>query len=319
MIGLVALGRLPGGVEQVIAIGRGEGRFDVSLSFDPTVRLTLWGLIVGAGFMHLVQMATDQVSVQRYLAARSLATAQRGLWIKLGLTLPVTLVFYATGVVLHAYYHVQGDPLAAGRIARADQILPYFVVHELPSGFPGLFIAAIFAASMSTISAGINSLTSASLFDFYRRLWHRPNLSESHQLRLARRLTVLYGGIVVALAFLVARLGTLLEASVRVFGLIGGPLIGLFLIGMLSRRSTARGATIGWAAGFALTLYVGLGTRISFLWYAMIGCLGTMIVTAIASRFDAPPRPEQVADLVWSRPSRRTPSAALQSPSSHET
>ena len=74
--------------------------------------------------MHLVQMATDQVSVQRYLTATSLKEAQRGLWLKLWLVLPVTAVFYGTGVVLYAFYQVHGDPLAAGRISRPTRSSP---------------------------------------------------------------------------------------------------------------------------------------------------------------------------------------------------
>src|SRR6185312_4725296 len=141
------------------------------------------------------------------------------------------------------------DPLATGRISRPDQILPYFVVTELPRGFPGLFIAAIYAASMSTISAGINSLTSASLIDFYQRLWKNPDLSEHSKLRLARRLTLTYGALVIVLAFFVKHLGTLLEASNSVISLVGGPLLGLFLLGILVPRATARGALAGWVLG----------------------------------------------------------------------
>ncbi len=277
-IALIAISRVPGGLGQVIELGQAGGRLDLSLSFDPTVRLTLWGLLIGAAFMHLVQMATDQVSVQRYLSARSMAVARRGLWLKLFMTLPVTAVFYGTGLVLYAYYQVHGDPMAAGHISKPDQILPYFVVHELPRGLPGLFIAAIYAASMSTISSGINSLTSASLVDFYQRLWPRPDLNERTQLSLARRLTLAYGAIVILLAFLVERLGTLLEATNKVISLIGGPLIGLFLLGILFRRTTARAATIGWAAGLVATIWVCFGTEISFLWHAMIGCITTVAV-----------------------------------------
>jgi sodium-coupled monocarboxylate transporter 8/12 len=299
-IAIIATSRVPGGLSRVIELGHEGGRFDLSLSPDPTVRLTLWGLIIGAAFMHLVQMATDQVSVQRYLSATSLRVARRGLWLKLALTLPVTAVFYGTGLVLYAYYHVHGDPLAAGKITKADQILPFFVVTELPHGFPGLFIAAIYAASMSTISAGINSLTSASLVDFYQRLWRRPDLSESNQLRIARWLTFTYGALVIALAFLVHRLGTLLEATNKVIGLVGGPLIGLFLLGILTRRATSRGALIGWLAGLLMTIYVCFGTKISFLWYAMTGCLTTMGVGLLVSMLEAAPDAKRLAGLTWS-------------------
>ena len=233
VIAITAMGRVPGGLGRVVELAGDGGRLELSLSLDPTVRVTLWGLLIGSVFMHLVQMATDQVSVQRYLTARSLKEAQRGLWLKLWLVLPVTAVFYGTGVILYAFYRVHGDPLAAGLIRKPDQILPYFAVSELPPGLPGLFIAAIYAASMSTVSAGLNSLTSASLVDFYQRLWRQADLSERAQLRLARILTLGYGALVIVLAFLVQHLGTLLEASNSVIGLVGGPLLGLFFLGML--------------------------------------------------------------------------------------
>lgn len=304
---LIALSKVPGGMAQVIELGKQGGRLNLSFSPDPTVRLTLWGLLIGAAFMHLVQMATDQVSVQRYLSAKSMKVAQRGLWMKLAMTLPVTSVFYGTGLVLYAFYQVQGDPLVAGKIQKADQILPYFVINELPHGIPGLFIAAIYAASMSTISAGINSLTSASLVDFYQRLWKRPDLSEKNQLNIARWLTFIYGTLVIALAFLVQRLGTLLEATNKVIGLIGGPLVGLFLLGILFPRATARGALVGWFGGLAMTIWVCFGTDISFLWYAMSGCIVTIVIGLVVSLFEPAPDPKKQAGLVWSN---RTPPAA---------
>ena len=305
-IAIIAITRVPGGLAKVIELGHQGGRLDLSFSPDPTVRLTLWGLIIGGAFLSLVQMATDQVSVQRYLSASSMKVAQRGLWLKLLLTLPVTAIFYGTGLVLYAFYQVHGDPLAAGKIAKADQILPYFVVTELPHGFPGLFIAAIYAASMSTISAGINSLTSASLVDFYQRLWKRPDLSEKNQLNIARWLTFAYGTLVILLAFLVHRLGTLLEATNKVIGLIGGPLVGLFLLGILTRRATSRGAFIGWIGGLVVTIWVCFFTNISFLWYAMTGCLATMGVGLLVSLFEPPPDRKHLEGLTWS--DRKPPS-----------
>jgi sodium-coupled monocarboxylate transporter 8/12 len=294
-----ALARVPGGMRQVVELAGAGGKLDLSLSLDPTVRLTLWGLVIGAAFMNLVQMATDQVSVQRYLTAKSLKEAQRGLWIKLGMVLPVTAVFYGTGLILYAFYQVEGDPLAGGQIHKADQILPYFVVTELPAGFSGLLIAAIYAASMSTISAGINSLTSASLIDFYQRLWPRPDLTEGFQLRLARRLTLAYGILVILFAFLVQHLGPLIESSNSVIGLVGGPLLGLFFLGTLVRRATARGALVGWIAGVVVLLPVWLATRVSFLWYTLIGCATTMLVAYLASLFEPAPDPQRLQGLVW--------------------
>lgn len=299
---ITAVARVPDGLSGVIATARAGGRLDLSLSLDPTVRVTLWGLLLGAPFMHLVQMATDQVSVQRYLTARNLKEARQGLWLKLWMILPVTAVFYGVGVVLYAFYKTHGDPLASGMIRRADQILPYFVVTELPSGFPGLFIAAIYAASMSTVSAGLNSLTSATLIDFVQRLGRNPERTEAGQLRLARRLTLFYGVVVVVLAFLVPYLGSLLEASNKVIGLIGGPLLGLFLLGIMTSRATARGALAGWIVGLAVLVPVCFATQTSFLWYALIGCLTTMAAGLCFSLFEPAPELDKTSGLTWFHP-----------------
>ncbi|HEU5118197.1 MAG TPA: sodium/solute symporter, partial [Isosphaeraceae bacterium] len=301
VIALTALARVPGGLGRVVELADEGGKLELSLSLDPTVRVTLWGLLIGSIFMHLVQMATDQVSVQRYLTAKSLKEAQRGLWLKLWLVLPVTAVFYGTGVILYAFYQVHGDPLSQGLIRKPDQILPYFAVSELPAGFPGLFIAAIYAASMSTVSAGLNSLTSASLIDFYQRLWRNPNTTERFQMRLARGLTLGYGALVIALAFLVQHLGTLLEASNSVIGLVGGPLLGLFFLGMLTRRTTARGALLGWISGLTVLVPICFATQTSFLWYALIGCATTMTVGWLVSLLEPPPTPDQIEGLTWTR------------------
>lgn len=307
VIALTALSRVPGGMGRVVELASQGGKLNLSLSLDPTVRVTLWGLLIGSVFMHLVQMATDQVSVQRYLTAKNLKEAQQGLWLKLWLVLPVTAVFYGTGVILYAFYQVHGDPLSAGLIRKPDQILPYFAVSQLPSGFSGLFIAAIYAASMSTVSAGLNSLTSASLIDFYQRLWPHPNLSDRFQMRLARAFTFGYGALVILLAFLVQHLGTLLEASNSVIGLVGGPLLGLFFLGLLTRRATARGALIGWLSGLALLIPVCFASNVSFLWFAMIGCLATMAVGWVVSLFEPAPTPDHLLGLTWPQRPRDVP------------
>jgi len=285
----IAVGHVPGGWAGVYDLGRAAHKFDLSLSFDPNVRVTLWGLLLGGAAINLVQMATDQVSVQRYLTAPTLAVAQRSLWLKLWLLVPVFVVFYATGIVLWAFYQVHGDPLAAGRITKADQILPYFVIQELPMGLPGLLTAAIYAASMSTTSAGINALTTATLVDFHQRFWRRSANAEEIRLGLARWLTLGYGVLVIALAFVVDKLGPLLEASNKAIGLVGGPLLGLFFLGTVVKRAHSFGAVAGWLAGVAVLIPVCFKTQTSFLWYGVVGCGVTVSVGVLVSLFLSPP------------------------------
>ncbi len=312
IVGLAA-SMIPGGLAGVWDTAVADGRFNVSFSFDPRERVTFWGLIIGGAFLSLVQMATDQVSVQRYLTAGSLRDARRSLWIKLWMVLPVLFLFYGTGLVLYAFYKQHGDPIAAGFIDKdkVDQILPFFVVTQLPDGLPGLLIAAIFAASMSTTSAGINSLTSATLCDFYQTLSSPDKLTERSLLRLARWYTLLFGVLVTALAFAVASMkGNLVQSVNAIIGLIGGPMLGLFFLGMFTKRANTKGALIGCLAGFVAVLglylqelYVsslppeaagGQKPWVSFLWYTMIGTFITMGVGWLtSSRSASPSAPHQ--------------------------
>jgi SSS family transporter len=287
LIVLVAAGKIDGGLAGVWDIAKEGGRLNLNFSLDPTARMTVWAALIGGTFLNLVQMATDQVSVQRYLTAGSLRDAQRALWIKLWMFVPVFLVFLSTGFVLYAFYQQNGDPLAQGLIKNADQILPYFVINELPSGLPGLLVAAIFAASMSTISAGVNSLTSATLCDFYQTL-EKDKVPEAVQVRRARWWTLIYGVLVTLLAFVISLFRTNLVESINVImGVIGGPMVGLFLLGMFTKKADQRGAIIGTVVGLASSLFFYF--YVSFLWITMFSALVTMFVGHFTSSRSAKP------------------------------
>jgi sodium-coupled monocarboxylate transporter 8/12 len=296
VIALVAASKIPGGFGGVWETALADGRMDLSLSFAFSERVNLGSVLLAAAFLHLVQMATDQVSVQRYLTAGSLAEAKRSLWIKLWFILPVIVLFYGTGLVLYAFYKIHGDPLVAGLIQKEDQILPYFVVTQLPGGLPGLLIAAIYAASMSTISAGLNSLSSATVVDFKQRLSKSSGGTDAAQVVNARWITVAYGLLVMLLAFAVSKMpGNLVESVNTVIAIVGGPLLGLFFLGMFTKRADTRGALTGCLAGFLalVSLYfyqIGLFTPekpaqlVSFIWFSLFGALLTVGVGLIVSR-----------------------------------
>ncbi len=296
LILVIAAGKIPGGFAGIWETVTAEHRLDISLSIDPRERITLWSALIGGTFLNLVQMATDQVAVQRYLTAGSLREAQRSLWIKLWLFLPVFAIFYGTGLVLYAFYHHHGDPIALNQIHKADQILPFFVVSQLPAGWPGLLTAAIFAASMSTVSAGVNSLTSATMSDFYQTLSSNPTSDETVIIRRSRWWTLFYGTLVTALAFGIAAMGTNLVESVNsIIGLVGGPMLGLFMLGIFVPAANTRGALTGCLAGFIACLFFFLyktppapgappAPVVSFLWIAMIGTLVTLAIGRLASR-----------------------------------
>lgn len=303
---IVALGKIPGGLGEVIEVAKTYGQPMPAASLDPLTVSTWASIILGGAVLNLVQMATDQVAVQRYMTARDVKTAQRGLWYKLIVTIPVLGLFYGTGSVLRAFYNHNPDPLATQAISNADQILPWFVVHELPTGMAGVLIAAIFAASMSTISAGLNSLASATMIDFHQRLSKDPLPPYEKQIFQARMWTLFYGVLVIALAFIVSGLGSLVEATNTVIGLVGGPILGMFLCGIFIRRVSSKGILIGTIFGFATSLIVALWRggpndtlKVSFLWYTAVGA-GTTILIAWLLSFFLPGKPAaELEGLTW--------------------
>lgn len=283
---LVAVHKTPGGFAVSWEIAQEGGRTQFfNWSFSLTERLTIWGALIGGAATNLVQMVTDQISVQRYLTATSLKASQRALWFKLALTAPLLCIFFLTGTVLYSFY--QTHPEAAASLTSPDRVLPHFVSHQLASPLPGLLVAAILAATMGTVSAGINSLTTATLMDFFyaKRKETGDTNEDQDRVRIARLWTIGYGVFAAGIALVISRLGTFVEASVKIAGLVGGPLLGIFFLGVLSRRVNAQGALIGAVFGFAAVLVTGFFSPVSFMWYALIGALTTFGVGELTSLF----------------------------------
>lgn len=290
----VAIRETPGGLAAAwqIAEVHGRTRF-IDFSFSPDVRMTFWGALIGGVALNLVQLVTDQVSVQRYLTATNLKESQRALWFKLALTLPLISIFYLTGLVLFSFY--QTHPELAATLTSADRLLPNFVGSQIPSPIPGLLVAAILSATMSVVSSGINSLTTATLIDFlYAKKKESVSAGENHtQVHTARGWTIFYGVVVTLLGLVVSKLGTLIEATAKIGGFFGGPLLGIFFLGVLSKRANSHGTLIGAIAGFIAVIFVGFFTHVSFMWYALIGCVLTYVVGEFASLFFPPPDERQ--------------------------
>jgi sodium-coupled monocarboxylate transporter 8/12 len=322
-----AVAEVPGGLSAAWQNASAAGRTRMlNMSLDPTVRVTFWGALIGGTCHNLVQMVTDQISVQRYLTAKSLEECQRALWLKLGLTLPLVTLFYLTGTVLFGYYraHPEREPVLdrAGRVvARAEgkpsevvapldgahqnRVLPFFVVRQLPSPLPGVLIAAVFGATIAAVSAGINALATAALMDFTGRG------SETTRFMWARVLTLLFGFLATILALEIRRLGTLVEASVKIFGVFGGPLLGIFFLGVFLRRANGSGALIGGFLGALTGLLVAFSDRLfgrglSMMWIPVASTAVTFGVGGLASLGFAPPGPDTSA-LVYRRRGQHAP------------
>jgi sodium-coupled monocarboxylate transporter 8/12 len=321
LIIVFAAANTPGGLANALTLAAADGKTRMlRWDFDPSVRLTVWVGLLGGVCNNLVQMVTDQISVQRYLTASSLKDAQKALWFKLWVTLPLVFLFYITGTVLYGFYRAQPDRFPAYSASKLvpelpqhpdemehrfanDQLLPQFVVSNLPTPLPGLLIAALFGATMAVVSAGVNSLATAALMDF-RSTPLPPDTKAPRHLRMARRLTLGFGVLATGLAMVIGKIGTLIKITGTIMGLFGGPLLGMFLLGVLSRRANAPGALLGAAAGAiagaAVAISAQLGYEISFLWTGFVSTLVTYVVGRFYSQFFPAPNAQQLA-LVYRR------------------
>src|ERR1700720_608140 len=279
----VLLHRIPGGWSEVVQVAAAAGHklqvFD--FSWNLATKYTFWSGLIGGAFLTMATHGTDQIIVQRLLAARSERDSRRALLTSGVIVLIQFSVFLLIGVLLFVF--AQHAPLLAPG-ERTDRILPLFLVREMPPGLAGLLLASIIAVAMSNASGSLNSLAASSVLDFSRL---RGKSADSVRfLNLSRRLTLAWG--IVLMAFGLMKWGPLLEAGLTIASLPFGSLLGLFLLGTLDRGANARGALIGMFAGLAAILCVFRFTTVAFTWYVMIGASVTFAVGSIISRITAP-------------------------------
>ena len=238
---------------------------------------TLWAGIIGGAFLTTASHGTDQLIVQRLLAARNqkqsvLALLSSGIAILFQFAL-----FLVVGVMLYAYYQV---PSAV--FGKADRIYPTFIVSKMPHGISGLLIAAILAAAMSNLSAALNSLSSSSMFDFYFRF--RPDTDENKRLRVSRLATVMWSVVLFGLAIVALHwVGRVVEVGLQIASVTYGALLGVFLLGVLTKRANQNGAILGMICGFSVELYLWLGSHVPWTWWVAIGTCVTFTVGYAAS------------------------------------
>ena len=286
---LAALHAIPGGwpeVREAAALAGDKLRM-LDFRFNWHEPYLFWSGLVGGTFLTSASHGTDQLIVQRLLAARNQRDSQTALLSSGLVILGQFALFLMVGVVLFAYYR---DFPPAIPFARTDQIFPTFAVRVLPTGLAGLLIAAIVAAGMANLSAALNSLASSSVVDFYKPFF-RPRADEGHYLAVSRGLTFVWGVVLIAIALVAARLhGSVLELALTIASVPYGSMLGIFLLGALTRRTTATGAFWGALAGLVTLLAVIFLTKVAWTWYVAIGTSITFAVGWITS-FRSVPRP----------------------------
>src|SRR6202045_3258938 len=238
---------------------------------------TLWAGIIGGAFLRRASHGTDQLIVQRLLAAKNQRQSVLALLSSAVAVFFQFALFLFVGVMLFVYYHVPSSTFG-----RADRIYPTFIVSRMPHGIAGLLIAAILAAAMSNLSAALNSLSSSSIMDFYVRF--RPEVSEERRLQLARLATVAWALVLFGLAMVALhRVGRVVEVGLQIASVAYGALLGVFLLGVLTKRANQPGAMIGMLFGFATELYLWQWSSVAFTWWVAIGTCVTFAVGYAAS------------------------------------
>ena len=269
---------VPGGWPAIHTLAAGAGKLQV-FDFSPNFwkPYTFWSGLIGGAFFVTASHGTDQLIVQRLLAARSERQSVTALLSSGVAILLQFALFLLVGVMLWAYY---GLPSAA--FGKADYIYPKFIVTRLPHGISGLLIAAILAAAMSNLSAALNSLSSSSMMDFYLR--RHPQSDERRQLRLSRLSTLFWALVLFALAVLsLHKVARVVEVGLTIASVAYGALLGLFLLGVLTKRANEQGSMVGMLFGFSVELFLWLGTKLPWTWYVPIGTLVTFATGYVTS------------------------------------
>jgi Na+/proline symporter len=250
-----------------------------NFSHDFTLPYTFWAGIIGGAFLNTASHGVDQLIVQRLLAARNERDSKVAL-LSSGLVVFFQFaLFLVVGIMLYSFYRYNPAETAA---SDPDRIFPTFVVRHLPHGVAGLMIAAIFAAAMSNLSSALNSLASTTVVDFYRS-FIRKNASPAETLRISRWMTVAWGVILVGLAILSRRIHSVLETGLTIASITSGSMVGVFLLGVLTKKANERGSICGMAAGLLSMLAVWYLSKIAFTWYVLIGTAITFGVGYLAS------------------------------------
>ncbi len=282
---------VPGGWTQIHEVAAAAGKFRLfHFAFNLTQSYTFWAGVLGGTFLTMASHGTDQLMVQRMLAARNLRESRMALLWSGGVIFLQFTLFLLIGAGLYVFYGLH----PAG-FASADRIFPTFIVREMPVGIAGLLVAAILAAAMSNLSAALNSLSSTTVVDFYMH-W-RPRADDRERMMISRSSTVVWALVLFAVAVysvFAGGKGHVVEVGLSIASVAYGALLGVFLLGTLTRYATQGGAIVGMICGFALNLVLWLDPNpialgpvtiphVAFTWYVLIGSIVTFGVGTVAS------------------------------------
>ena len=276
-------------------------------SLDPRIRITLWSCWIGTLTVFMTRYGVDQVIVQHYFTARSLQHAQRAFHWNYACAISALLLLVLMGFGIYAYASSSG--LLDSSVVRPEYYFSRFI-QSLPAGITGLIVAGLFAATMSSMDAGLHACGTALTTDFINRF-----ASPSSELTIFqhRCMTFMLGLTVILMAMTMDRLGSIFEIANKIVNGFGSPLLAITLLGMFSRRATSRGMLIGgvlgavWSATVSFTV-----THLALHYYAVVNFIGTLACCVLFSLLDHWITGEPTSrQLAWTWRARRMPAPPL--------
>lgn len=279
---------IPGGFSKVFDIAASDNKLSLgSLSPDFT-ESSFWVILFYGFFINLNNFGMDQNYIQRYHTAKSTGQAGKSVWVCVAMYVPASLLFFVIGTALYAFYHMNPGMIGSVKLEAAaeklgngasaqqitalagsfqpadygDKVLPHFMVNNIPTGLLGLIVSAILSAAMSTISSNMNSSATVFTMDIYKK-YFKKEITDKQQLFILHIMTVVFGlvGLGAGLAMIGAQ--SLLDTWWELSGMFAGGMLGLFLLGLISRRTKNAEALTATIIGVVVILWMAFSDRIS--------------------------------------------------------
>lgn len=272
---------LPGGFGQLVSEATEHNKFRMAILQGTLTEPVLWVVLVGGFLTQLVTYSSDQVVVQRYLTTPTEKEARKSIYTNALLVIPASLIFFSVGTALWVFF--RHNPGALNPNGRVDDVFPWYISHQLPSGLAGLVIAGLFAATMSTISSSMNSIATVVTTDFYQYL--KPGSSDRQRFVFARRTTVVLGvlGFLIALYMVYLSNASIWDQYLKIIGLFGGCLAGMFVAGIFFPRINSTGIFIGFIVSAISLYFVQAANIVSFFLYPAVAVLVCVSVGYLGS------------------------------------
>ncbi|XP_007434847.1 sodium-coupled monocarboxylate transporter 2 [Python bivittatus] len=295
-----------GGLRNVWENAENGSRLNVfDFDVDPLRRHTFWTIAVGGTFTWLGIYGVNQSTIQRCISCKTEKHAKLALYLNLVGLWVILACAVLCGLVMYSHF-INCDPWTADFISAPDQLMPYFVMIIFSSapGLPGLFVACAFSGTLSTVAASINALATVTFEDFVKN-WF-PKLSDRLSTWISKGLCIVFGGLCTTMAVAASFMGGVVQASLSIHGMCGGPMLGLFLLGIVFPCTNWKGAFGGLTTGLTLSFWVGIGafvypappSKTLPLYLSTAGCNSTDMVVPIVPTL-LPERP-YLADAWYS-------------------